>query len=61
MLGVGPAPTPQQTLTAEKLATAMATAVSDPTMRQKTAVLGEKIRQEDGLKTAVRLIEQLVS
>lgn len=61
MLGVGPAPVPQQTLTAEKLATAMATAVSDPTMRQKTAVLGEKIRQEDGLKTAVRLIEQLVS
>lgn len=59
-LGVGPAPIPQKTLTAEKLAAAMATAVSDPTMRQKAAVLGEKIRQEDGVNAAVHHITQLV-
>lgn len=60
-LGVGPAPIPQKKLTAENLAKAMETAVTNQPMRQKAAALGEKIRQEDGLVTAVRLIKQLVS
>ena len=59
-LGVGPAAIPQKALTAEKLAAAMATAVTNQSMRQKAAVLGEKIRQEDGLETAVHLIKQLI-
>ncbi|MAU02183.1 MAG: glycosyl transferase [Anaerolineaceae bacterium] len=59
-LGVGPAPIPQKELTAEKLAAAMATAVSDPNMRQRAAELGQRIRQEDGLGQAVQLIEQIV-
>ncbi|WP_420643730.1 glycosyltransferase [Candidatus Leptofilum sp.] len=60
VLGVGPAPIPQKKLTAEKLAVAMTTAVSDQSMRQKAAALGEKIRQEDGLATAVAAIQQLL-
>ena len=59
-LGVGPTPIPQKALTAEKLAAAMATTVTNQPMRHKAAVLGEKIRQEDGVATAVRLIEQIV-
>ena len=59
-LGVGPAAIPQKALTAEKLAAAMTTAVSNQPMRQKAAVLGEKIRQEDGIGTAVHLIKQLI-
>ena len=60
VLGVGPAPIPQKALTAEKLAAAMETAVTNQSMRQKAAVLGEKIRQEDGIETAVHLIKQLI-
>lgn len=59
-LGVGPAPIPQKSLTADNLAAAMITAVTNQPMRQKAAVLGEKIRQEDGVATAVRLIQQIV-
>ena len=59
-LGVGPAPIPQKSLTADNLAEAMITAVTNQPMRQKAAVLGEKIRQEDGVATAVRLIQQIV-
>ncbi|MBK8900756.1 MAG: glycosyltransferase family 1 protein [Anaerolineaceae bacterium] len=59
-LGVGPAAVPFKTLTAAKLARALEAAVSDTAMRQKAAALGEKIRQEDGVATAVRLIEQFV-
>ena len=59
-LGVGPAPIPQRQLTAEKLAGAMKTAVTNHSMRQKAARLGALIRQEEGLKTAVNLIQQII-
>ncbi len=59
-LGVGPAPIPQKELTAEKLAAAMATAVSNSTMRQRAAELGKRIRQEDGIGQAVHLIKQII-
>jgi hypothetical protein len=36
----------------------MDTAVSNQTMRQKAAALGEKIRAEDGIGQAVVLIEE---
>jgi sterol 3beta-glucosyltransferase len=56
-LGVGPKPIPQGKLTAEKLADALRTAVNDPQIRAKSAALGQKIRAEDGVGSAVRIIE----
>ena len=56
-LGVGPKSIMRPKLTAHKLADAIDTAVSNQTMRQKAAELGEKIRGEDGIAQAVKLIE----
>ena len=56
-LGVGPKPIPQKQLTAEALARAIQTAVSDAGMAQRAAALGEKIRAEDGVARAVEIIE----
>ena len=56
-LGVGPKAISRPKLTAHKLADAIDTAVSNQTMRQKAAELGEKIRGEDGIRKAVMLIE----
>jgi len=57
-LGVGPDPIPRSQLTAEHLANAITQAVSDQAMHQRAAVLGEKIRTEDGVTEAVRIICQ---
>jgi sterol 3beta-glucosyltransferase len=55
-LGVGPPPIPFRRLTASRLAEALHTAVSDTNMRQTAARLGAKVRAENGLATAVTLI-----
>ncbi len=52
-LGVGLPPIPSRRLTAENLAQAITTAVTDPVMRQKASHLGAKIRAEDGVSRAV--------
>ena len=57
-LGVGPKAIPIKKLTAERLAAAILTALADQNMRTRAAALGEKIRKEDGVGEAVRLIEQ---
>ncbi len=57
-LGVGTRPIPRKKLTAERLAAAIHQAVTDPGMRQRVAALGEKIRAEDGVGQAVRVISQ---
>ena len=61
-LGVGPKAILRNKLTAHKLAEAIDTAVSsslsNQSMRQKAAELGQKIRAEDGIGRAVALIEQ---
>lgn len=59
-LGVGPEPLPQTRATAPALALAITTAVSDPLMRQRAAALGERLRGEDGVSTAVRLVQRYV-
>jgi UDP:flavonoid glycosyltransferase YjiC (YdhE family) len=57
-LGVGlRAPSIKQ-LTAEKLSEAIQTAMSDSTMRASSAVLGEKIRAENGIARAEEVIER---
>jgi sterol 3beta-glucosyltransferase len=55
-LGVGPAPMPFKKLTAERLADAIRQVVTDPSMRERAAALGEKIRAEDGVRCAVEVI-----
>jgi sterol 3beta-glucosyltransferase len=59
--GVGPRPIHQKRLSAEGLAEAITRTVTDQEMRDCAATLGEKIRGEDGVGNAVRLIQQHVS
>jgi UDP:flavonoid glycosyltransferase YjiC (YdhE family) len=56
-LGVGPQPIARKHLTVERLAQAIKQAVEDSAMRQRAAALGAKIRVEDGIRKAVRVIE----
>lgn len=57
-LGVGPRPIPRVKLTAPRLAAAIRELTTDQEMRARAAQLGAKIRAEDGLGVAARLIEQ---
>lgn len=57
-LGAGPPPIPQRKLTADNLASAIRQAVTDAGMQQRAAILGEKIRAEDGTGQAASLIEK---
>ena len=60
-LGVGPAPIPRRALTAARLSAAIRQATTDTGMRQRAATLSAAIRQEDGIGTAVALIEQAIA
>lgn len=55
-LGVGPRAIPRRELTSENLARAIDQALHDATMRAKAAGLGEVLRAEDGVATAVSAI-----
>jgi UDP:flavonoid glycosyltransferase YjiC (YdhE family) len=55
-LGVGPSPIVRRRLTADNLAQAIRTAVTDVSMRQRAAELGATIRAEDGIRVAVEAI-----
>ena len=57
-LGAGPPPIPQRKLSADNLAAAIQQAVTDTGLQQRAAALGEKLCAEDGLSTAVSLIEK---
>jgi UDP:flavonoid glycosyltransferase YjiC (YdhE family) len=54
-LGVGPQPIPRAKLKPQVMSEALVQ-MKSPEMRAKAAALGEKIRQEDGVGVAVRLI-----
>jgi sterol 3beta-glucosyltransferase len=56
-LGTGPKPIPQKKLTAMALADAIRTAVTSQDMRLRAALVGEKIRDEDGVATAVATLQ----
>lgn len=56
-LGVGPAPIPQRTLTADHLAHALTQATQNKPLRDRAAKLGHLIRNEDGLSRAAEEIE----
>jgi sterol 3beta-glucosyltransferase len=54
--GAGPKPIPQRQLTPQRLAEAISTAASDEGMQRRAAVMGEKIRAENGVAHAVEII-----
>lgn len=60
-LGVGSKPIPRNNLTAGNLAQAIHQAVTDTTMRDKARLLGEKIRNEDGISNAISAIEGVIN
>ncbi len=59
-LGVGPRAIPFRGLTAELLADAIRQATSDTAMRQRASDIGERIRSENGIETAIDLFETFV-
>lgn len=58
-LGVSPGGIPHKQLSADKLADAIRVMVTDGNMRARAAALGEKLRAEDGIGEAVRVIRYL--
>lgn len=52
-------PIPRKKLTVNSLAEAIETATTHQEMRQRAAELGRKIQAEDGIVSAVRIINQL--
>ncbi|WP_440066740.1 glycosyltransferase [Streptosporangium sp. OZ121] len=57
--GVAPAPLPQRHLTAEGLAAAIRRAVGEEAMARQADRLAEAIRDEDGTKAAIAILESL--
>jgi len=55
-LGAGPEPIARKRLTSSTLADAVSVAVKDERMRSQAAALGVRIRNEDGVGTAVALL-----
>lgn len=58
--GVGPKPIAHTHLSAETLAEAITTAVTNSGIRAKAEVLGEKVRAEDGVGKAVEVLSRYV-
>jgi len=55
-LGVGPAAIPQKRLSVENLSAAITQVSSDMTLRENADLLGQRIRNEDGVSNAVHFI-----
>ncbi|MBE0699419.1 MAG: glycosyltransferase family 1 protein [Anaerolineaceae bacterium] len=60
-MGLGPDPIPQKNLTADRLARAITTAVTDTEMKQRAHLCGETLRAEDGLGIAVKTIKRYLA
>jgi sterol 3beta-glucosyltransferase len=58
-LGVGPAPIPRKKLTSERLADAIVEAVTNKEMQQRASSLGANIRSEDGIGSAIALVDRI--
>jgi sterol 3beta-glucosyltransferase len=58
-LGVAPEPIPQPRLAASTLAAAIRQAVTDPAMIDAARRLGEQVRSENGVATAIEMLEQV--
>jgi sterol 3beta-glucosyltransferase len=60
-LGGGPRPIRRNALTTDRLAEAIEQAVTDRSMKDRAAEIGQRIRSEDGIVRATELIEQIVA
>jgi len=60
-LGVGTKPIHRKQLSIERLSRAINTAVNDKVMRKRSATIGERIRAEDGVATAVDIISSYIT
>ncbi|USX53904.1 glycosyltransferase [Lentzea sp. HUAS12] len=60
-VGVAPPPVPHRVLTVAALADAISQAVGDAALRRRAGELGERIRSENGVTTAVRELESVHS
>jgi UDP:flavonoid glycosyltransferase YjiC (YdhE family) len=60
-LGVGPKPIQRKSLTVSKLSEAITQAVEDEAIKHNAAALGERIRAEDGVQSAVDFIRDYLS
>jgi sterol 3beta-glucosyltransferase len=60
-LGAGPAPIAHKQLSVDNLAAALHSVISDEHMQAQAAHIGQQIQAEDGVRTAVRLIETAVT
>ena len=58
-LGVGTKPIPRKKLTAEKLANAIREVSTNQEMRQRAQKLGKQIQAENGIKSAVKIFNNL--
>ena len=58
-LGVGSKPIPRKKLTVVKLADALQEVVTNQDIRQRAAKLGKQIQTENGIESAVNIINQL--
>ncbi|MGN6515528.1 MAG: glycosyltransferase [Rhizomicrobium sp.] len=58
--GVGPKRIPHSSLTADALGEAIARALTDRTIRNRAAEMGERVRAENGLARAAEIVEDLV-
>lgn len=58
-LGVGSKPIPRKKLTSERLATAIQEVVTNEDMRSRATKLGKQIQTENGIESAVNIINQL--
>jgi sterol 3beta-glucosyltransferase len=56
-LGVGPAAPPARRLTRARLEAALQAALNDPTYARRARVLGDRLRSEDGVAAAIRVIQ----
>jgi len=59
-LGVGPKPVPFKRLTIERLKEAIIMGVGDSQIRQKAVELGQKIRAENGIENALKVIQKIL-
>ncbi len=58
-LGAGPTPIPPRQLSAPRLAQAILETLADKKIAHRAQALGEKIRAEDGISNAIKIIEKL--
>lgn len=59
-LGVGPKPIRHTRLTTERLQKAIDLGINNAQMRKKAGDLGKKIRTEDGIGRAIRIVERIL-